>query len=88
MNGKGDMKVTTYEISPKCTLVRGHIGEKPGSKWVKTCPSLNKTRYKCYFEGIGHMRCGKDVKVTFFYVSPKFTWFWGLIGGTIGGQKG
>jgi len=51
--------MTTFEISPKFTL--GYIlGQNRGSKWVKTCPSPNKTLYKCYFEGIGHMRGGED----------------------------
>ena len=46
-------------------------------KWVKMCPSPCKSRYKCYLRGKCHMSDGKNVKMTPFDISPKFTLFWG-----------
>ena len=65
-----------------------NLGVKTGSKWVKTCPSPYKTRYKCHLQGISHVRGGEDVKVTRFDISPKFTLFWGHKGAKLGGQNG
>ena len=56
------------------------------SKWVKKCPSPYRTRYKCYFYELCHMRGGEDVKVTPFHISPKFTLFWWHTGEN-GGSK-
>ena len=47
----GDMEVIRFDISPKFPLFWGRKGAKPGVKWVKTCPSLNNSQYKCYFGG-------------------------------------
>ena len=54
------MKVIPFDISPKFTTFGGILGQNRGSKWVKTCPSPGKTRYRCYFWGIGHMRAQKQ----------------------------
>ena len=71
--GVGDMKVTTFEISPKFTMFWGAYWGKTGGKMGKTYPSPNKTWYKCYFEGIGQMRGGEDGQMTNFDISPKLT---------------
>ena len=44
---------------PNLLCFRGIRGQKRGSKWVKTCPSPYKTRYKCYLLAICHIR-GKE----------------------------
>ena len=42
----------------------------------KTCSYPYKTRYKCYFYGIGHTKGEGEVKVTHFEISSKFTLVW------------
>ena len=70
--------MTIFDISPKFTLFWGYKGAKPGSRWIKTCPSPYKLRYKCYFWSIFHKRGGLDAQVTTFDISPKSDSFWGI----------
>ena len=61
-------------------------GQNRGLKWVKTFPSPFKSRYRCYFWGKCHMSGGENVKVTHFYISPKFTLFRGNKGAKPGSK--
>ena len=63
-------------------------GQNRGSKWVKTCPSPDKSQYKCYFWAKGHMRTLEDGKVTWFDISPKLTLFFCGYRVKPGGQNG
>ena len=66
-------------------LVWGTYGGKTrGKKGVKTCPSLDKSQYKCYIWDVGHISCWKDMTVTLFHISSKFT----LFGGRMGVKRG
>ena len=87
MRGGEDVKVTLFDISPKFTLFWVILGQNRGSKRVKTCPSPNKTQYRCYFKGLGHVRGGEDVKMTLFDISPKFTLFWIILGQNWGSKR-
>ena len=75
MRGWEDEVGTSFDISPKFTLFGDVRGPNRGSKWVKTCPSPDKSHYKCYFWGIGHTRGWEDMKGISFDIYPKFTLF-------------
>ena len=60
-----------------------------GGKWVKTGGqngpkrpkmgiSSDKSKYKCHFQVVGHMRGKVDVEVTWFVRSSKFNSFGGV----------
>ena len=77
------------DITPKYISFWGRKRSKLGDKKAQNLPKYpDKSQYKCYFCVTDHKRGSEDEKMTWFDISSKFTFIWGVQWVKDGGQNG